>query len=451
MTWMNLKEQYGDVYVFWLGFLPVLMLNTPEMIKQALGGNSLENFHKLQMPKWANRFAQPLFAKSLLFEEGNEWKSTRKALTPAFMYSNLKGVSECFTQLGTKLLTKLEEERKQSNNGVEVYRWTSAFALDVIGQAGFSYDFGAMDQTETQAKSDLNTLMQNFTDMKRMFIPLFERLPLDVNKQSKLAADRTLELMRSVIENKRKNQTPEENQQHNDVLSVMLEYERSNPAEQLSDERLVQNMFLFFLAGHETSAVTLAFVLHNLSKHKDVQEKVFEEVNRVLDGRIPTFADLDKLQYLESVIKETLRLQPPATLMTRVTSTDQVIGDYHVPAGVTIGIPIFTLHRDERWWSDPETFNPDRFNDKDQNSKRHTYAWIPFSAGPRICIGLKFAMMEMKTGIAMIVQQYQLSLPDDFELEYIRYITLKPNGIRINLTPRQQQTPTTEQPTPSES
>jgi cytochrome P450 len=192
-----------------------------------------------------------------------------------------------------------------------------------------------------------------------------------------------------------------------------------------------------FGAGHETTSGALTWTFYLLSQHPEVEAKLLEEINRVLGDRLPTFNDLPNLPYTEMIIKESMRLFPPAWSTTREAIEDVTIGDYAVAKRNTILINIYGIHRDERFFPNALQFDPERFSaDNEKNIPR--YAYMPFGAGPRVCIGNAFAMMEARLLLATIAQRYQLTLAPGQVVEPHRVFTLRPKfGMKMVVTVRE--------------
>jgi len=204
----------------------------------------------------------------------------------------------------------------------------------------------------------------------------------------------------------------------------------------MSDEQLRHNLFLFFLAGHETSASSLTWTLYELSQNPTIQQRARDEVMKQIGpDNVPSWDDLSKLDYVSNVIKESLRLWNPVNGIMRITNTPMTLCDYQIPVGTTVFISFFSIHHDPNIWPDPYKFDPDRFT-QENSATRHPYAWLPFSAGPRSCIGNKFSLLEMKLTIAMMLQKYQI-LPDpSYKLTIDRNITIRPKDhLKVILKP----------------
>jgi len=179
----------------------------------------------------------------------------------------------------------------------------------------------------------------------------------------------------------------------------------------LSQQQLEGNIFLFFLAGHETTASTLCWALKLLALYPDFQDKAREEVDRVLKGTHPNANNMKDLTYLEMVIKEVLRFSSPAAFVpSRVTTKDIQVGDVFIPKNTKIGYDIYTIHHHPDFWPNPEIFDPDRF---DKDMKQHPYAYLPFSQGKRNCIGMNFSLIQQRVFLAMVLQKFKISTPDN--------------------------------------
>jgi cytochrome P450 len=233
-------------------------------------------------------------------------------------------------------------------------------------------------------------------------------------------AKRTIEeLVLRIVAERRQKKEPK-----NDLLGMLMDA-RDEEGRGMSDAQLLHELVTLVLAGHETTANALTFILYLLSKHPAVLRKLEREVSEVLGARPPTLADLPRLAYTSQTIEESMRLYPPAWVIERESIEDDVVCGYRIPKGSIVGLPPWVTHRLPRLWPNPEGFDPDRFS-KDSTQARHKHAYLPFGSGPRTCIGNAFAMMEMQIVLPMIVQRYRLELAPGFELVLDPSITLRP-------------------------
>jgi cytochrome P450 len=197
--------------------------------------------------------------------------------------------------------------------------------------------------------------------------------------------------------------------------------------ETMNDRQLRDEVMTLMLAGHETTATTLTWTWYLLSEHPDVARRLREELAAVLGGRTPTMSDVPNLVYTRMVIEESLRLYPPAWVTVRKVDNDDIIGGYHIPAGSTVVVSAYVLHRNPTFWPDPERFDPERFT-PERVAERPRFAYIPFSAGPRQCIGNTFALVEAQLILATIAQRYHLDVAPGHRVAPEPLITLRPKG-----------------------
>jgi cytochrome P450 len=196
------------------------------------------------------------------------------------------------------------------------------------------------------------------------------------------------------------------------------------------------NILTLFLAGHETTANTLTWTFYYLARNPQVAEKLYAEIDRVLAGRSATLSDLPNLPYTLMVVKEAMRIEPAVSVIPRYVMEDVTMGGYHLKAGSTALLPIYLVHHDERWWSQPNEFQPERFAPEEE-AKHHKYQYMPFGGGPRVCIGNHFAMMEAQIILATIASRYQLTLTADIDPQPVRLITTFPKaGLQMKVTER---------------
>jgi cytochrome P450 len=193
----------------------------------------------------------------------------------------------------------------------------------------------------------------------------------------------------------------------------------------MDDRELRDVIFSIFFAGHETSALALTWTYYLLTHHPEVEQKLIQEVSEVLKGRHPEASDVHRLKYTEWVILESMRLYPPSYGFGREALNDCVIGGYDVPAGTTLFLIQWVTHRDPRWFQDPDNFIPERW-DNDFIHKIPRYAYFPFSGGPRLCIGNTFAMMEMVLMLSYFIQNFKITVPQEFYVRPYTALSLQP-------------------------
>jgi len=218
-----------------------------------------------------------------------------------------------------------------------------------------------------------------------------------------------------------------------DLLSMLMAA-RDEDGSGMTDRQLRDEILTFLLAGHETTAVSLSWTWYLLSEHPKVEQKLRKELTQVLGGRAPQLEDLSRLPYTEKVVKESMRLYPPAWSLARTVTKEVELGGYRLPVGANVVMSQWILHRDPRFFEQPEQFNPDRWT-AEAAQRLPRFAYFPFGGGPRLCIGASFAMMEANLLLAAIAQRFQLRLAPGHSVAALPSITLRPRyGMRMTLS-----------------
>ncbi|KYB27581.1 putative cytochrome P450 4d14-like Protein [Tribolium castaneum] len=380
------------------------------------------------------QYARNWLGNGLLISDGDYWRRHRKILTPAFHFEILKQFVETFESVGKVFVEKLDISQGPS---VDLPPLVTLCTLDVICETAMGTQINA--QKGQNAK-----YVQSVREMCRILIDR-GLSPLKIlNNTYWMTKDYYIEkkslkvlhsFTSSVIE-KRKAERNERNCTKLAFLDLLLKF--SNEGELLTDQELREEVDTFMFEGHDTTASSISFVLFCLANHPEVQEKVLREQNELFgDDKDPsvTYHELQKMKYLEQVIKETLRLYPAVPIIGRCTSEDITFGEHFIPKDTNIAIYIYGIHRNPEHFPEPETFNPDRF--KNSNSLP-PYAYIPFSAGPRNCIGQKFAMLEIKSIVSRVVRCFELRPAEPYHSLVLSAETVlkSANGIKIGIRKR---------------
>ena len=235
----------------------------------------------------------------------------------------------------------------------------------------------------------------------------------------------------SIIERRRA-----DNRDSGDLLSMLIQVQDEDGS-RMSDQQLRDEVLTFLLAGHETTALALSWTWHLLAQHPEVEQKLHSELNSVLRGRAPEFSDLSALPFTDSVIKESMRLYPPAWSLARTVVSDIEMRGYRIPAGANLVMSQWIMHRDPRYFADPGKFNPDRWLGE-ATRKLPRFVYFPFGGGPRQCIGAAFAQMEAVLLLATIAQHFRLRALPEHEVIPVPSFTLRPkHGIRMTLDKRE--------------
>ncbi|XP_011869800.1 PREDICTED: probable cytochrome P450 6a13 [Vollenhovia emeryi] len=399
---------------------PVLMVREPELVKTVLQ-TSFGSFHDNAIK--INPKLDPLFANNPFCMYGDKWMAARKRLTYAFSSMRLKILFESVKQVCETLEEYVNKKLGKSGKvEFELKELFAKFTAQVVSGIGFGVD--GLCFNDERAKESFYaignsflepTAWNNFISSLVLFVP-----PLaDVFKVRLLPkkADRFFrEIIANVIEERRKESTP-----RNDFLQLMVDLERAE-GEKLDLEVLTSHAVSFFLDGYETSSTTLSYVAFNLANKPEVQEKLREEVISVLNkynGKL-TYEALREMTYMDQVISESQRILPTVGLLNKVCTEDTELRGSdglvcRVERGTPILIPIYGLQHDPRYWKDPKVFDPDRFGPERKQSLER-FAFLPFGDGPRQCVGMRMALLQMKAGLVTFLKKYTIELSPKMQL-----------------------------------
>jgi cytochrome P450 len=275
----------------------------------------------------------------------------------------------------------------------------------------------------------MKVALEDFSSQRRL-IRIPKRIPTPHNVRFEMAARRLDRIVATIIEERRKSE-----EDRGDLLSMLM-FADDDSGERMTDEQLRDEVMTLLLAGHETTANALSWTFWLLSLNVEVGAKLAEELKRVLGGRAPTIEDLSNLPYAERVLKESIRLYPPAWVMGREAIGECEVGGHRMPAGTTALVSQWVVHRDPRYHDDPERFFPERWTAEYEEGLPR-FAYFPFGGGPRQCIGASFAMTEARLILATVAQRYRMELAAGQRVEPYASVTLRPEkGIRMTLAKR---------------
>lgn len=415
----NLTQTYGDVARFRMGVWDIYLVNHPDLVKQVLVTEA-PNTTKSAVIK----IGRILLGNGLLSSEGELHRRQRRLMAPAFHKQRIEGYCRTMAAHAARL-----GEGWQDGQEVDMSAEMNRVTLSIIGETMFGAD------VEEQARAVNRALETVFAMLNRLTGPvgaLLCLLPLPSNFRFLYARHRLNKIVYGMIHERRNS-----GEQRDDVLGMLLEArDEEGDGTGMSDQQVRDEVLILFLAGHETTANTLAWTWYLLSQHPEVEAKVHAELETVLGGRAPELADLPRLTYLRQVIEESMRVYPTVYAMDRTTTKDLEIGGYTVPKGKTIFVSPWCMHHDPRYFPDPFTFDPDRWT-PEEKAKRPRYSFFPFGGGPRTCIGEQFAWAEATVVLATLAQRWQARLVEGHPVEPYPLITVRQkHGLRVTLTAR---------------
>ncbi|XP_010399873.3 cytochrome P450 4V2 [Corvus cornix cornix] len=434
------------LFKLWIGPLPVMVLYHPDSVEVIL--NSSKHIEK----SYLYDFLHPWLGTGLLTSTGDKWRSRRKMITPTFHFAILNDFLEVMNEQGNILVKKLEKHIDKEP--FDVFMDITLCALDIICETAMGRNVGAQKNKDSNyvsaiyRMSDLIQQRQKSPWLWPEFLYILfkegrehkRNLNILHNFTDKVIAEKAEEL-KSTRQNKHDNDgsSEESGPKKRKAFLDMLLNATDDEGNKLSYRDIREEVDTFMFEGHDTTAAAMNWVLYLLGHNPEVQKKVHRELDEVFDNteRSVTIDDLKNLRYLECVVKEALRLFPSVPMFARTLREDCCIQGYQVPRGANVLVLTYALHRNPEIFPEPEEFRPERFFP--ENCKgRHPYAYVPFSAGPRNCIGQRFAQMEEKTILALILRRFWVeSCQKPEELGLSGELILRPNnGIWIKLKRR---------------
>ncbi|HEY0701238.1 MAG TPA: cytochrome P450 [Candidatus Acidoferrales bacterium] len=417
-------REYGDIVYLRFFNTPICLLTHPNDIEYVLVKNQA-NFVKSR----DYRALKSVLGNGLLTNEGASWQKQRKLVQPAFRHENTERYADVMVLATTKMLDTWEDGETR-----DLHQQMMAVTLDIVAEALFGSDVSGHSSGVEQA---LAVLMNQFEGMAGLAFLLPEKFPLPSTLKFKKCVAQLDKIIYSIIHERRKARRPA-----HDLLEMLL-LSQDSEGSTMSDEQLRDEVMTLFLAGHETTANALSWTWYLLAQHPEVEARLFAELSGVLQGRLPTARDVGKLCYTEMVVKEAMRLYPPAWAVGRQAVAKFELGGYSFPAGTNIAILQWSTQRDARFFPEPEVFDPSRWSAEGmRKNPLPRFAYFPFGGGPRVCVGAGFAMMEAILLLATMAQRFGMSLVAGRKVKLLPSVTLRPkNGIRMILHERRREAP----------
>ncbi len=400
------------------------IVNEPQAIKHVL----LDNAGNYVRADIARRLLEPGLGRGLLTSEGERWRKHRRIMAPSFDHRSIIGYAPIMTEIASGLADQWD--RLPEGAELDVAAAMMHVTLHIISRAMFSSDSDDIVDTvergvaryQSSVRPGLLDLLGAPDWLARLASPGRGRGILnDFDK----AIDRLLAAREHAGD-----------AQPKDLLARLIAARDEETGGGMTSQEVRDQVVTIFMAGHETTALALTWTWYLLSQHPAAEARLHGELDAVLGGRPPRHEDLARLPYARMVIEESMRLYPPAHTISRQAVGDDAVLGHRIPAGSAIIIAPWLLHRKPALWSDPLRFDPERFSSQ-MSAQRHRFAYIPFGAGPRICIGMAFAMAEAVLILAAIAQRYRLRLKAGHPVEPQGLITLRPRyGMRMHLERR---------------
>lgn len=409
-------RDHGDVVYFRFGPQHVYFLNHPDYIKDVL-----VTHHQSFMKGRALQRSKRLLGEGLLTSEGDFHRRQRRLAQPAFHRARIASYATVMTDYAARTLSRWHDKET-----LDISQEMMRLTLAIVGKTLFDAD---VEREADEIGAALTSVMELFDMLLMPFSELLEKLPLPHVRRFKRARERLDATIYRIIEERRRSV-----EDRGDLLSMLLSArDEEYGGEQMSDLQVRDEVMTLFLAGHETTANALTWTWYLLSQHREVEAKLDEELDVVLEGRTPTFEDVPRLRYTEMILAESMRLYPPAWAIGRLALKDYEVGGYTIPAKSLVLLSQYVTHRDARFFTEPARFDPERWTPEAKDT-RPQFSYFPFGGGPRRCIGEGFAWMEGILLISTLAQHWRMRLVPNHRVEPMPVITLRPKyGMKMTL------------------
>ncbi len=412
-------RKYGDLVRTNFGPFPMYFANSPEVIHQIL----VEDASKYQKSQVVKDVLKPSAGNGIFTSDGDFWRRQRKLVQPAFHTRRIGSYADTITRFSAET-AEVWRDGETRMIDEDMMHLTMQIICKVL--------FDAEIREEVEQLGGAMSLIFKLSDDRFNQLPAIPYwVPTHLNRTLRANIGVVDVAIQRFIDDRRASK-----EDKGDLLSMLLEAQDEDGSA-MTDRQVRDEAMTLFGAGHETTAVTLMWTWYLLSQHPDVEAKLHQELDEVLGGRLPTLEDLGRLKYTEMVVKESMRLYPPAWGTSRQPIEDVTVAGYGIAKGVNIFANIYGMHRDARFFADPLRFDPERFSpEREKDIPKHAY--LPFGGGPRVCIGNAFAMMEAKLVLAVLAQRFHLDLAPGHIIKPERQFTLRSrHGMKMIVRARQ--------------
>lgn len=396
---LGITAQYGDIVSYRSGPERAYLINHPDYVRQVL----LDNQRNYSKATFSNQIFKRVIGEGLNTSEGDVWRKQRRMMQPSFHATRIEPMDRIVVLAVQSMLDEWQHAYEQGQ-AIDVSREMAALTLNITTRALFGVDMS----DEARAIGEIVNRAAHYFEK-----PSDPRLIQSVAEFGAVV-DRIIQHRRQGFKD------------GGDLLSSMLLACDDENGASMTDTQLRDQIMSLMLAGYETTANALSWTWYLLSQNRWAIDRARHEVRATLNGRHPAYADLESLPYVCKVFDESLRIFPPAWILGRCAIGEDEIGGYYVAPGTVIAICIYTLHRHPAFWDRPEVFDPERFS-SENSAGRAKFSYIPFSAGPRQCIGNAFGLMEAQLALACILQRFELHLLPEIEVKPHAIYVLRPN------------------------
>lgn len=420
----KLWREHGDVFQVRIGTRTLVFAMHPDAVEHV----NISQKHKYDKRASYDGLRKFLLREGLIVSTGDLWRRQRKLMAPFYTPKGVQAYAELMVRDAARLL---ERWGTLSNTGaeVEIAEEMTMVTASIILDAMFSTE---KMESILEVQEAAQTII-SFSSERLTGIPLPVWLPTEKNRKYIEARKFVQKIISELITKRR---ATDESQWPDDLLSRLMKARDEETGQAMSEQLLHDESMTIYFAGHETTARTMTFAWYALAMNPKVTERLHEELDRVLGGRLPTVEDMRKLPYTLQVVKEVLRVYPPAPFYARDAVADDELGGYHVPAGASIMLSPYYTHRHPKFWETPEVFDPERFT-REREAARHAHAYHPFATGQRICLGNNFSLLETHLLLAILASRFKPRLRPGYSPRWEMRGTLGlANGLPMTIAAR---------------
>ncbi len=416
-TFLEELSSYGDVVEYRTALGTFTAVFHPDHVERVL----LQEPDRFQQVD-ADAFDIGIDPEGLVDVRGEQWRRQRTVMQPAFTMDQIQSYADSMVAATTDSITGWED-----GETIALDDAFSELTLQILTQSLFDLDIES-DDAEVIARTAQALNQQLAVDNPSALLPSW--VPTPSNRRFKRTYREFVDCVDAMIDERRRS-----DDLGDDLLSILLTATADEGAS-LTETEVRDNMLTFLFAGHETTSLGLTYTIFLLAQHQDELERLRAEHSAVIGDDQPGFEHIPQLTHTKRVINEALRLYPPVPVLFREPTDSVGFDGYRVDPNAIVTLPQFTIHRDGRFWENPLSFDPDRWRD-DGINERPEYAYFPFGGGPRHCIGIRFARLEMQLVLAVVCQQYEFELLSDPDLEFNPGVTLRPaNPVQVQVSER---------------
>uniref|UniRef100_A0A8V0Z3F2 Cytochrome P450 family 3 subfamily A member 4 n=1 Tax=Gallus gallus TaxID=9031 RepID=A0A8V0Z3F2_CHICK len=405
-------EKYGKIWGIYDGRQPVMAILDPVLIKTILVKECYSTFTNRRVFGLSGRLESAL---SMAMDD--QWKRIRTVLSPTFTSGKLKEMFPIIESYGDKLVKNIEK-KVANEEFLDIKSIFGAYSMDVVASTSFSVDIDSMSKPSDPFVTNIRKFLKfSFLNPLLIFIVLFPfMIPVLEKMNVTLLPTKVMDFFDAVFMKMKKEREEGYHVDRVDFLQLMIDSQSSQDSSKsarekdsyksLSDEEILAQALTFVFAGYETTSSTLSYISYYLAIHPDVQKRLQDEIDANLPNKAaPTYNVVMQMEYLDMVVNESLRLHPPGGRIERICKKTVEFNGVTIPKDMVVMIPAYVLHRDPAYWPKPEEFRPERFS-KENGENIDPYTFLPFGAGPRNCIGMRFALLIVKVAMVVLLQNF---------------------------------------------